>query len=340
MGCVTSSHLEARLAEQQATLEGRLALAEKMDGVLARLDGAAISMPALAPTTTPAEAPGAPEDVVVARVRSRRALLRTAGFDIFVSHAKKLPDSEDRAVWVADLCEAYGWRPFFDRSDLVEITEPSLKAAMLNSEVCVTVLDPHTFNSLWVLKENLLAANAGIPIICVFDSDRFRWNGQLDKWLKLHPWIFGRQVVPVTKTQRRTTTDALISAIAKVRGACVVCHVYNGGGSRSIGSIALSQTNNIRFATSQSRTSRRVRLITNTRAAARRALREATAPTRPARRRRRTADTRRRYGSRRRSGRASRPRSASAARVRQRRAARSRRRSRGCSRGSTARRPR
>ena len=50
---------------------------------------------------------------------------------------------------------------------------------MLRSDVCVTVLDPFTFNSIWVFKENLLAANAGIPIVPIYDADRFRWDGQL-----------------------------------------------------------------------------------------------------------------------------------------------------------------
>eukprot|EP00966_Prymnesium_polylepis_P215175 4983448-Prymnesium_polylepis.1 len=93
-------------------------------------------------------------------------ITRTDGkYDVFVSHGKKLPESEDRAVWVADVCEREGLLPFFDRSDLVEITEPALKKALMASDVCVTVIDPFTFNSVWVFKENLFAANTGIPIV-------------------------------------------------------------------------------------------------------------------------------------------------------------------------------
>ncbi len=188
MGCASSTEVDAKLALQ----------AKLFDEKLAHATGAGIAPPAA--TTT-----------AVAKT------LRTQGFDIFVSHAKKLADSEDRAVWVADVAEGYGLRPFFDRSDLLEITEPALKASMLASDVCVTVLDPFTFDSVWVFKENRLAANAGIPIVCIYDADRYRWNGQLDKWLKLYPWVFGRQVVPLTKSQRRTSAEALLGAIAKAR---------------------------------------------------------------------------------------------------------------------------
>ena len=120
-------------------------------------------------------------------------------------------------MWVADVAEGYGLRPFFDRSDLLEITEPALKASMLASDVCVTVLDPFTFDSVWVFKENRLAANAGIPIVCIYDADRYRWNGQLDKWLKLYPWVFGRQVVPLTKSQRRTSAEHQIESAVRCR---------------------------------------------------------------------------------------------------------------------------
>ena len=46
---------------------------------------------------------------------------------------------------------------------------------VLASRCLVTIIDPVTFNSTWVLKENLWAANAGIPIVAVFDADRYRW---------------------------------------------------------------------------------------------------------------------------------------------------------------------
>jgi hypothetical protein len=83
----------------------------------------------------------------------------------------------------------------------------------LRGQVCVTVLDPFTFNSSWVLRENELAANAGIPIVLVYDADRYRWDGQLDKWRRLHPWVFGRQVVALTKSQRRASVEMVLKAL-------------------------------------------------------------------------------------------------------------------------------
>ena len=81
------------------------------------------------------------------------------------------------ACWVCDTLESLGFHPFFDRCELEEITEPALKAKMLASKVVVTILDPFTFNSSWVFKENLWAINAGIPIVPIYDANRFRWSG-------------------------------------------------------------------------------------------------------------------------------------------------------------------
>ena len=44
-----------------------------------------------------------------------------------MSHCKKLGASEDRALWVVDAVRAAGLKPFFDRLDLLEISEEVLK---------------------------------------------------------------------------------------------------------------------------------------------------------------------------------------------------------------------
>jgi len=132
--------------------------------------------------------------------------------DVFISHSKKLACSEDRAVWIADVVEGHGLRPFLGISTLVEITESALREEMSASRVCVTVLDPFTFGSVWVFKENLFAANIGLPIVLVYDADRFRWE-QLNKWQRLYPWLFARQVVPISKTQRRASLTQLLESV-------------------------------------------------------------------------------------------------------------------------------
>ena len=97
-------------------------------------------------------------------------------YDVFVSHCKRLDASEDRAVWVADVCEDAGLKVFFDRSDLTDISEEVLARSVKESRVVVTVLDPHTFESDWVVKENRWAAEAGRPIVPIYDGDRHRWD--------------------------------------------------------------------------------------------------------------------------------------------------------------------
>ena len=99
-----------------------------------------------------------------------------ARYDVFVSHCKRLDASEDRAVWVADVCEGAGLKVFFDRSDLTDISEEVLERSVKESRVLVTVLDPHTFESDWVVKENRWAAEAGRPIVPIYDGDRHRWD--------------------------------------------------------------------------------------------------------------------------------------------------------------------
>mmetsp|Transcript_65103 Transcript_65103/g.108157 ORF Transcript_65103/g.108157 Transcript_65103/m.108157 type:complete len:662 (+) Transcript_65103:39-2024(+) len=188
MGCAISSRLDSLSEDSEA-------IHAKLEAIEARL-------------AEPSEG------LALNKQQSAARELREDGkYDIFVSHAKKLLESEDRAVWVSDVAEASGLRPFFDRSDLIEITEPALKDALLASDVCVTVLDPFTFNSTWVFKENLFAANVGIPIVAVYDADRFRWEGQLDKWLRLYPFVFSRQVIPLSKSQRRASVKSLLEAI-------------------------------------------------------------------------------------------------------------------------------
>ncbi|KAH8072583.1 hypothetical protein JL720_11150 [Aureococcus anophagefferens] len=59
--------------------------------------------------------------------------------DVFISHCKQLPTSEDRAIWLADLFEGEGLKVFFDRSDLLEISEAALRDAVRVSRVIVTV---------------------------------------------------------------------------------------------------------------------------------------------------------------------------------------------------------
>ena len=107
---------------------------------------------------------------------SSELLADDARYDVFVSHCKRLDASEDRAVWVADVCEGAGLKVFFDRSDLTDISEEVLERSVKESRVLVTVLDPHTFESDWVVKENQWAAEAGRPIVPIYDGDRHRWD--------------------------------------------------------------------------------------------------------------------------------------------------------------------
>ena len=76
--------------------------------------------------------------------------------------------------------------------------------------ICYTY-HPH-ISMQWVIKENLWAANAGIPIVPIFDADRYRWP-ELAKWQRKCPWVFALQAVPITKQHRRTSTAMMFKTI-------------------------------------------------------------------------------------------------------------------------------
>ena len=85
---------------------------------------------------------------------------------VFISHCKRTPGTEDRAIWIADVLDSseVEVKAWFDRSDLSEITMDSLKQAVEESSMLITILDPSTFHSEWVQAENAWAAAAGLPI--------------------------------------------------------------------------------------------------------------------------------------------------------------------------------
>ena len=137
-----------------------------------------------------------------------------ARYDVFVSHCKRLDASEDRAVWVADVCEGAGLKVFFDRSDLTDISEEVLERSVKESRVLVTVLDPHTFESDWVVKENQWAAEAGRPIVPIYDGDRHRWD-TIKKWCGSHPHVFAKQAINYNKDYRAESKQRLLDAVLR-----------------------------------------------------------------------------------------------------------------------------
>ena len=142
------------------------------------------------------------------------ALADDAVYDVFVSHCKRLDASEDRAVWVADVCEGAGLKVFFDRSDLTDISEEVLERSVKESRVLVTVLDPHTFESDWVVKENQWAAEAGRPIVPIYDGDRHRWD-TIKKWCGSHPHVFAKQAINYNKDYRAESKLRLLDSVRR-----------------------------------------------------------------------------------------------------------------------------
>ena len=113
----------------------------------------------------------------------------SSSYDVFISHCKRAPGSEDRALWIADVFEEAGMSTFFDLQNLEEISQEQLRADVLKSKCLVTVLDPETFKSQWVVLENQTAAENGTPIVIFFDGDKYAWN-ELSFWVEEFPAFF------------------------------------------------------------------------------------------------------------------------------------------------------
>ena len=87
---------------------------------------------------------------------------------------------EDRAIWVCDVVESGGLRGFFDRSDLMEITQAKLKEEVQASRIARRS-STRTRSTRWVRLEYEWAKSAGRKIVGLYDGDRFRWD-QVSKW--------------------------------------------------------------------------------------------------------------------------------------------------------------
>ena len=57
----------------------------------------------------------------------------------------------------------------------------SLKQAVEEAAMLITILDPSTFESEWVRAENAWALAAGLPILAFYDADRYRWD-EISQW--------------------------------------------------------------------------------------------------------------------------------------------------------------
>ena len=136
------------------------------------------------------------------------------GYDVFISHCKKADGTEDRALWCVDVFEEAGMKPFFDLQNLEEISREQLVKDVKASKALVTVIDPETFHSEWVLLENQTAADNNIPIIPFYDGDRWKWN-DISFWVSKHPEFFKIPAIEYHRTYHKQSKSLLI---AKAKG--------------------------------------------------------------------------------------------------------------------------
>lgn len=138
---------------------------------------------------------------------------RPKKYSAFISHCKRVAGTEDRALWIQDTLNDSGISTFFDRTDLKLITMEQLKEDVLSSGCIVTVLDPSTFESEWVVFEHRTAVEAGIPIVPFYDADSYRW-AELSHWVQKHPAFF---TVPAVEYHRAYHAQSKALLCSKVR---------------------------------------------------------------------------------------------------------------------------
>ena len=93
----------------------------------------------------------------------------------------------------------------------------SLKQAVEEAAMLITILDPSTFDSEWVRAENEWARDAGLDILPFYDADRYRWD-EVSHWRTNFPHVFKYQPIPYTKDYRSETMDRLLSAVCGCLG--------------------------------------------------------------------------------------------------------------------------
>ena len=137
-----------------------------------------------------------------------------SGLKVFISHYKRISGAEDKAIWIADVLDSseVDVKAWFDLSDLSEITMDSLKQAVEEAAMLITILDPSTFDSEWVRAENEWARDAGLDILPFYDADRYRWD-EISHWRTNFPHVFKYQAIPYTKDFRSESRDRLLSAV-------------------------------------------------------------------------------------------------------------------------------
>ena len=110
----------------------------------------------------------------------------------------------------------------------------SLKQAVEEASMLITILDRGTFDSEWVRAENEWARDAGLDVLPFYDADRYRWD-EISHWRTNFPHVCKYQAIPYTKDFRSESRDRLLSAVC----GCLGLKKMPAGKSREPRTLAL-----------------------------------------------------------------------------------------------------
>ena len=135
-------------------------------------------------------------------------------YHVFLSHKKEKAESEGLAVALKDQLTTRGFKSFFDRDNLDDISQDSLDRSIRESCCLLVVLDDVTLNSEWCRAAIKTAAAAGVTIRCLVDGDKYIAGDLCKQWYSsqyadVAALLFAKQIVEHKMAFRQHTLERL-----------------------------------------------------------------------------------------------------------------------------------
>ena len=96
--------------------------------------------------------------------------MKKKAYDVFISHTKKLYETELLAMLIKIGLENNNYNCFFDIENLTKITQNNLNKIINECKCYIIIIDKHTFNSKYVIDELKHVLRKKIHIIPIIDT--------------------------------------------------------------------------------------------------------------------------------------------------------------------------
>jgi len=140
-------------------------------------------------------------------------------YHCFASHKKQDRDSEQLAMNICDALKSQGMTTFFDVDNLrgQEITDTVLSKAIKETCVMIVILDDKILDSKWCIFEWQCAYQNNVPIVAVFDIDKYNVGERQRIISRVNnegfEYVTVMRIVQYTSTYRADAINELASII-------------------------------------------------------------------------------------------------------------------------------